>query len=305
MPLKKLIPLAFLFLFAACGGHPSTPQPVATSTPFTDDYNRTVNVPVSPQRVVSTSPAVTEIICALGGYDLLVGRTDFCTYPPEVLSIESIGGISNLNVEKIVSLNPDIVISGSMIPKKSTDQLEKMGVPTVHVIEKQHFDGLYDNISRIGQLIDRTPQADSLIALLKSQSPELPQDTQSPQPAPAQFSTHNSQFSIYYVVGFGPSGNFTAGGDSFINDIIRMAGGRNIAEDITGWSYSLEALLSADPDYILIRREDSAAFCTTPPYNRLTAVKEHRVIGINSGLIDLQVPRNIEAIQYIKKELHR
>ena len=284
--------LSSYFLLHSC----ASPQHKNDTVSYTDDYGRTIQVPTpdAQLRVVSTSPAVTEIIFALGGQDLLVGRTDFCTYPPEAMDIESIGGISNLNVEKIVSLNPDIVISGSMIPKKSTDQLEKMGVATVHVIEKQRFDGLYENISRIGQLIGRTLQADSLNEVLRREISALPLKTQ------------NSQLktpSVYYVVGFGPTGNFTAGGDSFINDIITMAGGRNVAEDITGWSYSLEALLTADPDYILIRRDDSAAFCTTAPYTRLSAVKEHRVIGINSGLIDLQVPRNIDAVQFLSQRL--
>ena len=302
-PKRGLILLAILLLLAACGDNNSISRQLDNSTSFTDDYNRTVQVPVTPQRVVSTSPAVTEIIYALGGQDLLVGRTDFCSYPPEVASVESIGGISNLNVEKIVSLDPDIVISGSMIPKKSTDQLEKMGIATVHVIEKQRFDGLYENISRIGQLIGRTPQADSLNEVLRERiNQQSILDSQNSSPKLGEVPT--GRRSVYYVVGFGSTGNFTAGGDSFINDIITMAGGRNIAENITGWNYSLEALLTADPDYILIRREDSAAFCTTAPYTRLTAVKEHRVIGINSGLIDLQVPRNIEAIRYIKKELH-
>ena len=96
-----------ILLLAACN---SSVQRQDATVAFTDDYNRTVQVPKAPQRVVSTSPAVTEIIYALGGGDILVGRTDFCSYPPEALQIESIGGISNLNVEKIVSLNPDIVI---------------------------------------------------------------------------------------------------------------------------------------------------------------------------------------------------
>ena len=287
--LLYLLVLSSYFLLHSC----ASPQHKNDTVVYTDDYNRTVQVPVAPQRVVSTSPAVTEIIYALGGEELLVGRTDFCTYPPEAALVESIGGISNLNVEKIVSLNPDIVISGSMIPKKSTDQLEKMGVSTVHVIEKQRFDGLYENISRIGQLIGRTPQADSLNALIRERLDSLTLDASSRHNIPT----------VYYVVGFGPSGNFTAGGDSFINDIITMAGGRNIAEDITGWSYSLESLLTADPDYILIRREDSAAFCSNPPYSRLTAVKDHRVIGINSGLIDLQVPRNIDAVLFLSRRL--
>lgn len=285
-----LLVVAFSLLFAGCGGGAKKTE---STVAYTDDYNRTVEVPVSPQRVVSTSPAVTEILFALGGEELLVGRTDFCNYPPEVASVESIGGISNLNVEKIVSLNPDIVISGSMIPKKSTDQLERMGVATVHVIEKKRFDGLYENISRIGQLIGRERQADSLNALLREKV----------QNGIATRREGRTRKSVYYVVGFGPSGNFTAGGDSFINDIITMAGGRNIAEEMTGWSYSLESLLTADPDYIVIRREDSAAFCSTPPYTRLSAVKEHRVIGINSGLIDLQVPRNIDAVRYLSQKL--
>ncbi len=296
--LLYLLVLSSYFLLHSC----ASPQHKNDTVAYTDDYNRTVQVPVAPQRVVSTSPAVTEIIYALGGQELLVGRTDFCTYPPEAALVESIGGISNLNVEKIVSLNPDIVISGSMIPKKSTDQLEKMGVATVHVIEKKRFDGLYENISRIGQLIGRTPQADSLNEVLREKISQL-SILNSQNSSPKLGEVPEGRRSVYYVVGFGPTGNFTAGGDSFINDIITMAGGRNVAEDITGWSYSLEALLTADPDYILIRREDSAAFCTTPPYTRLSAVKEHRVIGINSGLIDLQVPRNIDAVQFLAQRL--
>ena len=263
-------------------------QPTATDS----DNQQTVEIPLHPQRIVSTSPAVTEIIFALGGSQLLVGRTDFCTYPPEAMQIASIGGISNLNIERIMSLNPDLVISGSMIPKKSTIQMEKMGVPTVCVIEQQHYEGLYDNISKIGRLIGRTQTADSLNDVLRDRLKQLDVQT-SAQPK-----------SVYYVVGFGAAGNFTAGGDSFINDIIRLAGGRNIAEGISGWSYSLENLLQQNPEYIIIRKEDSAAFCRMTPYNRLDAVKSGRVIAIESSLIDLQVPRNTEAVQFLFNRLH-
>lgn len=294
-----------ILLASACSGSNNRQEDAQI---YTDDYGRKVMVPQSPKRIVSTSPAVTEIIFALGCGDLLVGRTDFCSYPPDALSVESIGGISNLNVEKIVSLNPDLVISGSMIPKKSTDQLERMGVATVHVIEKQQFEGLYENIGRIGLLIGRTAQADSLNAVLQERVNTLLVGTGATaeiassgvseiNPNPLAIPT------VYYVVGYGASGNFTAGGDSFINDIIRMAGGKNVAEETEGWSYSLEALFEAEPDFIVIRREDSATFCQMQPYNRLKAVKQHHIIGITSGLIDLQGPRNIEAIEYLHKAL--
>lgn len=281
----------YLLLLAACllvivGCHR---QKQSGTFQYTDDYGTSVSVPQSPKRIVSMSPAVTEIIFALGAEDLLVGRTDFCSYPPQVSEIESMGGISNLNIEKILSVNPDLVISGSMIPQKSVQHLANMGVPMVCVIEKNSFDSLYSNIQKIGQLVNHSQAADSLVTLLQQRMASL--DT---LPLPYRPS-------VYYVVGFGAGGNFTAGGDTFINDIITMAGGENIASDVKGWNYSLEALMEKDPDFVIVRREDSALFSQTKPYNQLSAVKKHHVIGIESGTIDLQVPRNIDCILTLRK----
>lgn len=281
--------LAFVLLLAACGQQGRHAQ---TTDTVVDDYGRTVVVPSQPQRVVSLSPAVTEILFALGAQDLLVGRTDFCVYPDAAMDIPSIGGISNLNIESILALKPDLVISGSMVGKKVTDQMDAMGTPMVCVIEKPRFEALYDNITAIGCLVDKEHEADSLNKLLRNKIDNL--STYQPTNVSA----------AYYVVGFGAGGNFTAGGNTFINDIIRMAGGRNIAEGIEGWSYSLEALMKEDPDYIIVRREDSAAFCDMKPYNRLSAVKNGHVIGIVSGTLDLQVPRNIDAILYLRKRMN-
>ena len=100
--------LLLIILFASCGA----PQQQASVTDtLVDDYGRTVAIPAHPQRVVSLSPAVTEIMYALGAQKLLVGRTDFCEFPPEVATIPSIGGISNLSIESILAMKPDLVIS--------------------------------------------------------------------------------------------------------------------------------------------------------------------------------------------------
>ena len=279
-------------LFVSCR-HGSQSHVTAATYEYTDDYNNTVAVPSDPQRVVSLSPAVTEIVFALGRGDLLVGRTDFCHYPPEAEQIESVGGISNLNVEKILALAPDLVISGSMIPQKSAEHLASLGVPLVCVIEKNRFDGLYDNIAKIGGLVGRGHTADSLVAALRS---EMDAD-QSAQAATAVA----DRPTVYYVVGYGAGGNFTAGGDTFINDLIAIAGGRNIAAGVQGWSYSLEALMDQNPDYIIIRREDSAVFCNTAPYSRLDAVRQGRVVAIESATIDLQIPRNIQCVRRLRE----
>ncbi len=310
MPIKpiKLILLGFILLLVACG---QQNRQVQTTDTVVDDYGRTVAVPAQPQRVVSLSPAVTEILFALGAQDLLVGRTDFCVYPDAAAEIPSIGGISNLNIESILALKPDLVISGSMVGKKVTDQMDAMGTPMVCVIEKPKFEALFDNITAIGKLVGKEHEADSTVESLKWKVESLQTDTtpscsgRTRGYAPTcSGRTRGYAPTCYYVVGFGEGGNFTAGGNTFINDIIRMAGGRNIAEGIEGWSYSLEALMKEDPDFIIVRREDSAAFCEMKPYNRLSAVKNGHVIGIVSGTLDLQVPRNIDAIVYLRERMN-
>ena len=281
---------AFLLLVAtSCGTRQRADERLQT----TDDYGRVVEIPAHPHRVVSLSPAVTEIVFALGADSLLVGRTDFCTYPAEARAIPSIGGISNLNVERILSLEPDLVISGSMVSRKATDQMDRMGTPMVCVIEKPRFEALYDNIAVIGRLVGRSREADSLTGQIRQECARLTDEMDNRGERPK----------VYYVVGFGAGGNFTAGGNTFINDIIHLAGGQNIAEEVQGWNYSLEALVKEDPDYIIVRREDSAAFVGMHPYNQLRAVKEGHVIGIESGTLDLQVPRNIEAIRTLRQRM--
>lgn len=280
-------------LFGACNhkNDMSNEEPVAESYSYTDDYGQVIEVPSRPRRVVSLSPAVTEIVFALGTDSLLVGRTEFCVYPPEAQSIENIGGISNLNIEKVLSLNPDLIIAGSMIPRKVVEQFQTMGVPLVSVIEQPQFNGLFDNIDKIARLLNCSERGDSLAKVLHNELDAM------------QWTCHpdrDTPPTVYYVVGYGSGGNFTSGGNTFINDIISMSGGDNIAKDSEGWTFSVEALLHADPTFILIRREDSATFCNTAPYTQLTAVKKGRVIALESGMIDLQVPRNIEVVKLLR-----
>lgn len=260
------------------------------SNMFTDDYGRTVEVPHSIEKIVSLSPAITEIIYTLHCEELLVGRTEFCKYPPECEEITNIGGISNLNIEAVVALSPDLVISGSMVTKKNITQLENMGIPVVCIKEKTTFDGLYQTISQLGEILNCKETADSINHTIQTQIHPLPLDT-----------TEANRPTMYYVVGYGNTGNFTAGGNSFINDIINLSGGTNIASKISGWSFSTEALLDINPDYIIIRKEDADNFCKTHPYSQLSAVKNNRIITIESNIIDLQIPRNIEAINIIRK----
>ena len=279
-----------LTMLACKGGDTNSTESTTGHYTYTDDYNRTVQVPDNPKRIVSISPAITEVIYALGADDKLVGRTDFCNYPPQAESIESIGGINNFSIEKLLALEPDLVLIGSMVSENTVNLITNAGITLAAVREKDHFGALFDNIEKIGLLCGHHDEALRLNDSLRRKVQEV--------------TTHintsaSNKPTVYYVVGYGKGGNFTAGGNTFINDIFKLCGLRNIAEDITGWNYSVEALLEADPDYIIIRKEDMANFINTKPYNYLSAVKQGRVLPIESAYIDLQVPRNVDGLVYI------
>ena len=106
---------------------------------------------------------------------------------------------------------------------------------------------------------------------------------------------------VYYVVSFGDMGDFTCGGDTFIHEIITAAGGDNIAKDVTGWSYTQEKLIEADPDIIIIPEWAESSFSTTAPYSDLRAVKEGHVYAINTDALDRQGPRNADAVEMLAK----
>lgn len=96
-------------------------------------------------RLVSLGPTVTETICALGGEDMLVGRTDYCNYPASVADIPSIGGILNPSVEKIIRLKPDLVIASSMVSDDVYRALDKAGVKAISINKESSFEGTFDS----------------------------------------------------------------------------------------------------------------------------------------------------------------
>lgn len=256
-----------------------------------DSYQREVVLEKEPLRVVSFSQAVTEAIFLLHAEDKLVGISQFCDYPPETQKIPKVGDLININVENVLKQNPDLIIVGSIVSDKTVQQFEKVGIPVYCLKEEQRIDDLPRLIRTVGTLLNRTEAADILAKTyqLKIEHYKL----KAPQ----------SQKSVYYVVAFGETGDYTAPGNTFIHDIITLAGGRNIGEELTTWSVSREYLFQQDPDCIFIRDEDYETFCHTAPYNKLRAVKEGHAYPIPSSSIDNLCPRNFEVIDEMAKRL--
>lgn len=288
---KYFLICCLLFVTSAC--HHANDKQQTFFYQGTDSYGRTVTIEKESQRIVSLSASISEIIFLLHCEDKLAGISDFCDYPPETKDIPKVGKLLNLNIESILSVNPDLIFIGSIISKNDVEKLEQTGIPIFFLKKEDSIDDLYSSIQILGTIFQKTALADSLVQHYRKEIEQFRNAGQQTLPT------------VYYVAGFGQTGDFTAPGNSFIHDIITLAGGENIGKDLTQWSISREHIFEKNPDYIFIRKEDLDIFCHTYPYTLLDAVKNGRVYPIESGWIDIVTPRNIEAIKYIREIIHR
>jgi iron complex transport system substrate-binding protein len=283
------------FVFTSCSGSTSKQQSTGTLTTVCDSYNRNVMFPDNPQRIISAAPGITEVIFALGEGKRLVGRTDYCDYPPQVKSVASIGGLEDPNIETIASINPGLVIASTHFQKEAVRKLELLKIPVIVIKSQESFEGAYETIGKVAGIFHVKAKGDSIVNGMKADVAAVLEKVKTAKSAP----------NVYYVIGFGKTGDFTAGGNTFISKMIEMAGGRNIASDINGWSYSLEKLIEKDPDIILIRSGNKKIFVNTPSYSDLQAVKANRVYEINDDLFEITGPRLAEGLKLLYTILHR
>ena len=277
------------------GGVKESPIEHESDTVYVDSYQRVVRIPAEVTRVVSLGPNITEAIFALGLGDNLVGRTDYCDYPAAVFDIASVGTITDPNIEMIIELDPDLVIGSIHTEKETLDRLEDAGITTVGIYTEENFAGVYHTISDLGKILRVEEEADRIVTEMQDTISYI-EETVKGAEAP----------SVYYVVGFGEWGDFTAGGDTFINDIITLAGGKNIAEDVSGWSYSLEKIIENDPDIIICSEYwgTPEMFASTPSYEDLRAVTEGNLYPIDNNMIDRQGVRNAAGALVLAKIFH-
>jgi len=297
--------LALALGLGACTGRGNAratgdPTPAATgesavSYPLTitDSSGAEIIIEREPKTIISAAPGITEIIYALGAEDKLVARTDYCDYPEEVSGIESIGSITTPDIERIVEIDPDLVIASTHFGNENAATLAEMGITVLALFEQESLEGSYTIIEKTGQALNRGVQAAGIIEEMQAVVNEVAASVEGLE-AP----------SVYYVVGFGEYGDHTAGGDTFIGMIIEMAGGYNIANNVEGWSYNLESLLEADPAIVIVSTGTKKSFETTVGYSELTAVKEGNIYEIDTNMLDRQGVRNAQGLKALAEIFH-
>ncbi len=274
-----------------------TQQATETTYPITvtDSFGSEVTVDAEPQKVISVAPNISELIYQLDAGDKLVGRTDYCDYPEEVTSVESIGSMNEPNIEKIVSLEPDVVVTSTHFSEENFNKLNDLGITVIELYNENSVDGVYSIIEILGKVLNKQDVAVATINEMKEKEEAVVsavKDLDKP--------------TVYYVVGFGEFGDYTAGGDTFVGNLLTMAGGENVAADVSGWNYSLESLLAKDPDIIILSASAGTkdSFMTANGYQDLTAVKNGQVYEIDNNLLDRQGYRNAQGLEELAKIIH-
>jgi iron complex transport system substrate-binding protein len=310
---RPLWALVYFYFISLCGSCLYLPDTAGAFLCLTDSYNREIKLDKAPEKIISLSPGITEMIFLLRAEDKLIGISDYCNFPEETQRINKVGGLQNINIEKIVSLQPDVVLISSIIPKKEVDKLEKSRITVIAIKEEEKLEGMLEALRILGRIVDNVDVADSLICdfseklesykhaddadWMDLRGLNICENHDNPRHLRAKKPT------VYYVVSFGAAGDFTAPGNSHISEIIHLAGGRNIGDALSTWNISREYLFAQNPDLIFVRTEELEHFVKTYPYTLLDAVKNNHVYSIESGWIDVVSPRNFSAIEEIRGKI--
>lgn len=283
---------------AAGAGQAAAPA-AAPAFPLTvtDDAGREVTIAAEPARLLAFAPSNTEILFALGLGSRVVGTDDFSDYPEEAKALPKAGGIVNPNFEKIVELDPDLVltIGGT---DEFVAELERLGIPVV-VIQPQTFDDVLDRIDLIGRVTGAREAAGKLTAELRGR-------VQAVTGALAGLA-EDERPKVFVEIWYDPL--FTAGPGAFIHDLIGLAGGVNIAADAgEAWpQYSPEDVVAKNPDAIVTffqETVDQIKAGQRPGWDRIAAVENGRILVIDQNILSRPGPRLVEGLETLARFLH-
>jgi len=281
---------------------PATAEPTTAAVEITDGLGRQVQLAAPAQRIVSLAPSNTEILFAIGAGDQVAGRDEFSDFPSQVKDLPSVGGgFGDYNLEAIVNLEPDLVLAAEINTPEQVQALADLGLNVFWLANPTSMDEMYANLLTVGQLTGHEAEAAELAASLEERVAEVERLVAGAGESPSVF---------YELDSTEPNAPWTAGPGTFIDTLISMAGGENVAADIEGQyvQLSLEKLVIEDPDIILL---GDAAYGATPEsvgqrsgWESLAAVKNERVYPFDDNLVSRPGPRLVEGLETLAKLLH-
>ncbi len=298
-----VIVVALAIVLAGCARPtPMTPTAEPTLAPteeaitVEDDVGNAVTLDAVPERIISLAPAHTETLYALGLGDKVVGVTEYCNYPPQAAEKPKVGSFATIDLEQVVGLEPDLVLATTMHMAEIVPALQERGI-AVFVVDPQTVAQVLDAIDRIGQLTGAQEAAEALVADMQARIDAVQGKVQdAPRPR------------VFWELG---AELYTVGPDTFIDDLITLARGENVAADVDSpWpQLSVEAIIMKDPDVIVLADHNYGQTAEMvrerPGWEDIRAVKEGNIIEItDDDIVSRPGPRIVEGLEFLARALH-
>ncbi len=297
MPLlkRRLLPFLFFFLLLVFSWPLAS---AAGNVTFKDEVGREVLVSFPPRRIISLAPNITEILFDLGLDEEIVGVSIHSNFPEKAKTRSRVGSYISLDYEKIISLKPDLVIAtGAGNTREMVERLQKWGFPT-YVIFPRHLDAIRLSIEHIGQVVGRSEEARKITSNMRSREERV-----------VRLTRDLSRPRVFLQIGEAPI--VTVGKGSFADDLIRLAGGRNVAGDEKKMypRFGMEEILKRAPEVVLIssmnlKSDYEKLLQEWSKWKTIPAVKNGRIHLIDSDLIDRPSPRIVEGLEEMARIFH-
>jgi iron complex transport system substrate-binding protein len=221
-----------------------------------------------------------------------VGVTDWCDYPPEALNKTKVGGYANPDIEKIVALNPDLILVAYGTPMDVINNLVGLGL-TVFGIKTTDLDDLLNDIRRVGEITDKEVEAQTLTSEMANKIQTVTNQTQELE----------QRSRVFYIVWHDPL--WTAGSGTFIDELIEKAGGVNIFGNVTGYPMvSIEDVLARNPEIIIASEWSYDWAMNATELASTNASQTGRIYTLDDNLVQRPGPRLVEGLEWFAHFIH-
>jgi iron complex transport system substrate-binding protein len=261
----------------------------------TDEMGRAVDLPEHPHRLVCLMPSIVDDVYALGAGADVVGVTDYVEFPVEAKSKPSVGLPLTPSVEAIVALHPDLILGDPELSGMETmDRLRKLGFPVFAVVP-HGIEGIYRSLASLGRALNREDSARALIAKLHAR-----------EAAVRQRVSGKPVVTVLMPVGIDPV--VTIGKHAFITEMIAIAGGRSVTDDLAQeWQQiSLEAVMARNPQGLLLVRGSKMSFDeiqSRPGWSNLAAIRNKRIYTVDDRIV-FPSPVAFDALEELARQFH-
>lgn len=258
----------------------------------TDKTGTAITLERAPERVVMLGPSDTEIVFAIGAGSLAVGADAYSNYPPEAAELPRVGDM-NTNIEAVASLNPDLVLGSASMNAAAVDALRQLGI-TVYASDPQTLEETIAHIEQVGVLLNHQAGAEAVAAEMRAAIQYVADKVKDAEP-----------LSVYLE--FSPG--WTVGSGTFLDELVKLAGGVNISADQSGWfEVDSEAVIQRNPEVIIYPEIEGVdilgEILSRPGWDQIEAVKNDRVHAVTNDPLVRVGPRLTDGLKEIAAAIH-